>query len=202
MGWKIRETPIRSGSRAQLKALQKQRRVQQSQPKKPKQPKLHKVDCQYCGREARLVHSSVVYGRNADYGMVWYCRPCKAWVGCQKNNENNAPLGRLANAALRNAKVQVHLIFDPLWDGENTRFKTRTDAYTWLSQQMQLHKKQTHVGWFNIDKCDRAIRVCNEELRRMREEDGMEGQTTETSEAVEKGNTTAVQENTEKEGNA
>jgi len=80
-----------------------------------------KVICPYCGKNAVLTDSAVVYhGRS--YGMIWLCRPCWAYVGTHKNSRKHAPLGRIANAELRDWKKKVHAAFDPLWkDGEMSR---------------------------------------------------------------------------------
>ena len=55
------------------------------------------VICNYCGKPAEYVDSTVVYG--SSYGMIYYCKPCNAWVGVHKGS--GAPLGTLANAELR-----------------------------------------------------------------------------------------------------
>jgi hypothetical protein len=42
---------------------------------------MSKVICPYCERAAVFVEdSSLVYRK--DYGPIWYCKPCQAWVGC------------------------------------------------------------------------------------------------------------------------
>ena len=51
------------------------------------------VICDYCGRPARLINSSMVYN-GQDYGMIYYCHECEAWVGVHKGTDE--PLGRLA----------------------------------------------------------------------------------------------------------
>lgn len=86
-----------------------------------------KVMCDYCGKQAHFVDSSVVYGRS--YGMIYYCPDCKAWVGVHKGTD--APLGRLADAQLRKAKIAAHAAFDVIWRRRRT---TRKKAYKWLSE--------------------------------------------------------------------
>ena len=49
------------------------------------------VICLYCEQPATFrPTSSHVYAR--DYGPLWECRECKAWVGCHKGTKQ--PLGR------------------------------------------------------------------------------------------------------------
>jgi uncharacterized protein DUF3268 len=56
--------------------------------------------CPYCGCKPVLENSKVVYGK--DYGLIYHCRPCKAWVGVHRNSVR--ALGRLANEELRHWK--------------------------------------------------------------------------------------------------
>ncbi len=112
--------------------------------------------CDYCGQLAHLVDSSLVYGRS--YGLIYYCAPCRAWVGVHKGT--NKPLGRLANAELREWKKKAHAAFDLLWKGGRMR---RNEAYDWLSEQMKLPKKHTHIGMFDVDECKKVIEICNYE---------------------------------------
>lgn len=112
------------------------------------------VFCPYCGRQAVYVDSKVVYGRS--YGMIYLCRPCKAYVGVHKGTD--IPLGRLANAELRCWKRAAHAAFDPLW--KYGRFKGyRRVAYGWLAKEMDLPLAKTHIGMFDVDQCKQAIRI-------------------------------------------
>lgn len=115
-----------------------------------------RVLCDYCGKLARLVDSTVVYSKS--YGMIYYCSDCKAWVGVHKGTDE--PLGRLADAELRYWKRQAHAAFDPLWRGREKR--TRRWAYEWLAQEMGLPREQTHIGMFDVEQCKQVIRICKE----------------------------------------
>lgn len=132
---------------------------------KKKATKSPVVLCPYCGNRAELVDSSVVY-KGRSYGMVWLCRPCKAWVGCHKNSKVHAPMGRLANKALRDLKRAAHEAFDPLWNGPQhspipecrPRF-TRMEAYKWLAQKMGIHPAFCHIGRFDEEQCKQVIAI-------------------------------------------
>ena len=69
---------------------------------------MRKVYCDYCGRETEYVDSKVIYGKS--YGKIYLCRNCMAYVGVHKGTDK--PLGRLANAELRNWKKAAHAVFD------------------------------------------------------------------------------------------
>lgn len=116
---------------------------------------MKRVYCDYCGRKAELVDSTVIYGK--DYGhKVWLCRSCMAYVGCHKGTIK--PLGRLANAELREWKRRAHDAFDPLW--KYGRFRgDRNGAYAWLAAQMGKPVNETHIGMFDVSDCKRVIQI-------------------------------------------
>lgn len=124
------------------------------------------VRCPYCGRPAELVDSAEVYGGRS-YGMIWVCRPCDAYVGCHKNSPRYAPLGRLANAELREWKQRAHAVFDPLWQRKMQRDKcsksaARSAGYQWLAGRLGIEVKDCHIGMFDVDICRRVVEACTE----------------------------------------
>jgi hypothetical protein len=132
---------------------------------KPRKP----VTCPYCGAEAVLVDSEEVYGRS--YGLIYLCRPCRAWVGVHKGTE--MPLGRLANKELREWKIAAHAAFDPLWQAKMRRDncskgQARKAAYTWLAEKLGIPLRKCHIGMFDIDLCKRTVEVCEKIPRKNR----------------------------------
>ncbi len=112
--------------------------------------------CPYCDKPSQLVPSTEVYGQGRDFGGIWLCRPCDAWVGCHKGSFR--PKGRLADRALRDAKIRAHAAFDPLWkSGE----MARGDAYGWLADHMGLERRDCHIGMFDVDQCSRVVMICD-----------------------------------------
>src|SRR5580700_2416837 len=85
-----------------------------SRTKKPKTEAPESVICPYCEQPAKLVDSAEIYGGRS-YGWAYLCSPCRAYVGCHDGTKR--PLGRLANADLRAAKIRAHDAFDKLWRG-------------------------------------------------------------------------------------
>jgi len=116
--------------------------------------KAYDVTCPYCNKKAELVDSSVVYGRS--YGMIYLCKcvPSWAYVGCHKGSSK--PLGRLADKQLREYKKKVHAAFDPIWKSGDMR---RPEAYEWLAKEMNIPKKECHVGMFDVERCQVALLV-------------------------------------------
>lgn len=140
---------------------------------------IHAKICPYCGNKPKLVDSSVIYGTS--YGPIYYCKDCDAYVGVHKGSEQS--LGRLANKELRKAKKLAHHYFDQLWhrkigkiiiskvnnnedviiskkEKSKIRRKARNEAYNWLSQKMELPSEYTHIGMFNITRCEEVIELC------------------------------------------
>ena len=115
------------------------------------------VYCPYCGEEAKLVDSSVIYKQS--YGMMWLCEQCDAYTGCHKSSKTFKPLGTLAKKELRDLRKDVHSSFDPLW---KRGIMNRSEAYAWLANQMNLETKCCHVAMFDESKCRLAISIIEE----------------------------------------
>lgn len=113
------------------------------------------IACPYCGEQAPLTHSREVYGR--DYGWLYLCRPCNAYVGCHKGTTKAK--GSPANRALREARKATHRRFDPIWRVEGMH---RKSAYKWLADALGIDGKDCHIGMFDVDTCNRAIKICTE----------------------------------------
>lgn len=126
-------------------------------------------DCDYCKNPAELWrwgHEHYPYGRN--YGRVWGCKPCAAWVGCHPKGNGmhpeSTPLGRLANAELRMLKQQAHAAFDRLWQAKwkqgTKKFTARRAGYAWLAQQLGISVDDCHIGMFDDAQCRSVIEIC------------------------------------------
>ena len=124
------------------------------------------VICDYCGNLVPVCGGSEVYPHRPDlWGKKFYkCPHCPdTYVGCHPST--NVPLGRMANKELRDAKMAAHEVFDALWrrkmNRDNcTRSKARTAAYKWLSAEMGIHIKKTHIGLMTVDQCAQVVRIC------------------------------------------
>jgi hypothetical protein len=118
--------------------------------------------CPYCDAKTVLVDSAEVYSRS--YGMIYLCRPCKAWVGVHKNSKKNVALGRVGNSTLREWKKMAHASFDSLWIRKITqgfsKNASRKMAYKWLALRMGLKPSQTHIGWMDVEQCKQVCEIC------------------------------------------
>lgn len=114
------------------------------------------LKCPYCGNDAELTAGYKVYPHRPDLAglKIWACFPCDAWVGTHKNSQDHKPLGRMANAELRKAKMAAHAAFDPWWKSGQM---TRHAAYKRLSELMGLDPKDTHIGMFDVEQCKSVV---------------------------------------------
>ena len=115
------------------------------------------MKCPYCGRPASLVTGKEIYPHRSDLNHLnfYQCKPCAAYVGTHKGTFK--PLGRLANAELRKAKIAAHAAFDPIWRSNNM---SRGAAYKWLANQLGMTRDECHIGMFDLDQCQKVIAVC------------------------------------------
>lgn len=121
--------------------------------------------CPYCLKSSKLVKGNVIYPlRKHLYAKSYYhCSRCKAWVGCHPNSIE--PMGRLANASLRTARMEAHAAFDPIWEtasGSNGRTKRteRLKAYIWLARELGMPVRDCHIGMFDIKTCRKVVMLC------------------------------------------
>lgn len=118
--------------------------------------------CPYCDRNTVFVDSKEVY-RGKSYGMIYLCRPCWAWAGVHKGTDIS--LGRLADSELREAKKEAHKYFNLIFE---TGLCTRREAYQWLSEIMNVPREQTHIGYFDIQKCSEVVLYSKQRLNDVR----------------------------------
>lgn len=121
--------------------------------------------CRYCEEQVPLLRiGQPGYPYQRDYGPIWVCVKDQAWVGCHPGTET--PLGGLANAELRQAKIAAHAAFDPLWKAKMerdncTKGQARRAGYKWLAKEMGIPWKLCHIGYFNLEECARVVEICN-----------------------------------------
>lgn len=114
---------------------------------------MRELNCTICGHPAEWVKNSEVYGGKI-YGksyMIWLCRNCGAFVGCHENTRN--PLGTFADKELRQARMKVHAVIDPLWKSKKYARKT---VYLRLKEAFG---EEIHVGESDKQRCEEIIKT-------------------------------------------
>ncbi len=119
------------------------------------------IKCPYCGETARITHSSVVYGDNKKDRNIYVCGnypKCDSYVFA---NNNNIPLGNLANDELRKLRIKAHRLVDEIvFKG----IMTRRDFYLWLEIRLNKPKKDAHISMLTNDECMLLIEHINQTL--------------------------------------
>ena len=122
------------------------------------------VICAECSRQANLVGGEDIYPHRPDLWAkkFWKCK-CGAYVGCHAEwatvhgvrSDGTMALGTPAGPALRKLRSECHAEFDPLWrPGVEQLFKTRKEAYAWLSKTMGF---EVHFSQLTEEQCKYAI---------------------------------------------
>ena len=131
---------------------------------KPVKP-LPQPRCDYCGVPASLVRAGdEAYPYRDDHGPLWLCTSCQAWIGVFARSTRNVPLGRLANARLRDLKAKLHAALEPLVaakvrrDGCNV-FEARAKAMKWLADEIGTDAEKCSIHTLDADQCERALAV-------------------------------------------
>lgn len=118
--------------------------------------------CRYCGSPVVFTSNAEIYGKEYGNGKCYLCRNCRAFVGVHTGTET--PLGTLANEELRRYRKAAHFWFDKIWK-KPTRITTRYKAYEWLSDELRLPRAKTHIGMFEKDQCEQAIKIAQRILQ-------------------------------------
>ncbi|CAE6837527.1 hypothetical protein R69658_06575 [Paraburkholderia aspalathi] len=120
--------------------------------------------CDYCGERAALAHcGDDTYPYRDDHGPVWICTACQAWIGIHARSTRNVPLGRLADAPLRDAKSRLHDALEPLVAGKVRRdrvnaFEARAKAIRWVAAESGFDPVPASIHALTLDQCEQALR--------------------------------------------
>lgn len=116
--------------------------------------------CNFCQGWVNLVSSLTVYKK--DYGNIWACESCGAYVGT--HHGEIIPYGLLADAPTRKARSEAHALFDPLWkyyrDMKGWKIRrARETSYTWLAEQMGITRPECHIAMMDIKQCSQVKKI-------------------------------------------
>ncbi|CAB3755764.1 zinc-finger-containing protein [Paraburkholderia solisilvae] len=119
--------------------------------------------CDYCGERAQLASfGDEIYPYRDDHNAVWICTSCEAWIGVRPRSRHNAPLGRLADATLRDAKSRLHDALEPLAEAKVRRdgvsiFEARAKAVRWVATALGFAPMPPSLHSFSLDQCNQAL---------------------------------------------
>ena len=118
--------------------------------------------CEKCNKPGEKVTGAIAYPNKPAWSrhIFWVCKECDTKVSCHPNTDR--PRGTImVSKELGQARVLAHKAFDPLWtSGKAQRFKKREQAYAWLARKLKIPEAQCHFGEFDMETCQKAIKVC------------------------------------------
>lgn len=117
------------------------------------------TSCPHCAAPVKLVNNSEIYNGKSygEWPWAYLCTGCRAYVGLHPFTA--IPLGTLATAAIRTARMRAKDAFNPLWQSGKVG---RSEAYHWLARQMGIaNPEECHIGWFDVEQCAAVVAVCN-----------------------------------------
>lgn len=122
--------------------------------------------CHYCSGPVVLAANSEVYGGRSfgDWPYVYLCRFCSAYVGLHPDTD--LPLGFVADDVTREARKEAKRAFQRMTIMLFSHYKrdARERAYDWLSFAMGIPRHETHFGWFDFERCEKAREVCGDAM--------------------------------------
>jgi hypothetical protein len=112
--------------------------------------------CAECGKTAALVGGDRIYPHRPDLfaKSFWLC-VCGAYCGCHPGAQK--PLGTPAGRELRNARMRVHALLDPIWKASDQPKVVRSQIYTWLADKLGIPPAECHAGTMSKETCTRAV---------------------------------------------
>lgn len=122
----------------------------------------HICDC--CGRPAIKMTGDMIYENRDDlYDVVfWVCEPCDARVGTHKYSE--VPLGSMATARTRAARMEAHEAFDLLWRYGGKM--SRSEAYKWMRDTLGFPEdREIGIGFLNESECKTLIESVHKHIQ-------------------------------------
>ncbi|KMY85673.1 Phage protein [Candidatus Paraburkholderia calva] len=130
---------------------------------RPVRPLPH-PDCDYCDAPATLARAGEeIYPYRDDHGPLWVCADCQAWIGIFPRSTRNVPLGRLADARLRELKGRLHAVLEPLAQAKMRRdgcsvYEARVKGIRWVAQAIDApFPEKGSIHSLDADQCERAI---------------------------------------------
>lgn len=86
--------------------------------------------------DARLTNGREIYPHRKDLYILpfWKCDNCKNFIGCHHKTKNpTSPLGVIASKEIKNSRIHIHAILDPIW---KSKIMTRKQIYSKISKEL------------------------------------------------------------------
>lgn len=115
--------------------------------------------CCACQREVKLnlCTGADIYPGRRDLRdlLFWQCPTCRNYVGCHKGSK--FPLGVVPTPAIRQARMKIHRLIDPLWKGGKLH---RRELYKKLSEALGYEYHTANIR--SLNQADSVYRTAKE----------------------------------------
>jgi len=108
---------------------------------------IKQIYCCGCEKEvdARLTDGGEIYPHRSDLKSLpfWRCDSCNQFVGCHhKTSDRTRPLGVIPTKEIKQARVHIHKIMDPLWKSKKI---SRGKLYARLTKVLGREYHTGHI---------------------------------------------------------
>lgn len=116
--------------------------------------------CADCGNKLELRESP-------KFGPFYGCSSYPSCKGSLSANPDGSPKGSPADAATKKARVDLHRVFDRIWqDGDLV--KNRGAAYEWLRTKLGIPWSKAKISSLTKDQCEHLMREVYLDFPRIR----------------------------------
>ncbi len=127
-----------------------------------------KIHCCKCGYkvDARLTNGTEIYPHRKDLANLpfWKCDACGLYVGCHHKDKSNPtlPLGVMVTKDVKNARMHIHKILDPIWQSHKM---PRGKIYAILTKKLGWEYHTANIR--SIDEARKVYRLVKELSRNL-----------------------------------
>lgn len=127
------------------------------------------IYCCTCQKDipARLTKGKEIYPHRNDLWkkFYWICDTCKNYVGVHNKNLEFKPLGVIPSQEIRQARMKIHAIIDPLWKSNKM---SRSTLYKKISEKLG---KQYHTAEIRtVEEVNTILNIIQEIKKEMTHE--------------------------------
>jgi hypothetical protein len=102
------------------------------------------IYCCVCENEisAKLITGQTAYSHRSDLKdkRFWQCPGCFSFVGTHKYDKKHTPLGVIVSKEVKQFRIKIHAIIDPIWKSKKL---SRKEVYTKMTHLLEVKEYHT-----------------------------------------------------------
>jgi ssDNA-binding Zn-finger/Zn-ribbon topoisomerase 1 len=115
------------------------------------------IICAECGSPMVLRQTTKFKNKDGSPRKFYGCSRFPDCQGIHGAHPDGRPLGKPADKATKQLRIEAHAAFDNLWQGGRM---SRSAAYRWLQRKMGMTSEECHIGRFDADAARMCMEVC------------------------------------------